>query len=712
MQKALAVLSEALENRVSTPIKDMEVLPNKERELLLKTWNGALMDSTDHICLHQHFEQHVERTPGSIAVVHEDNSLSYDELNTRANGLAHKLIQVGVNPDTKVAICVKRSPAIIIGILAILKAGGAYVPLDPVYASERLIDILSDASPSILLADSHGVTALQGADLTALTVIDPNTSFEGSTDNPHVSRLSTHHLAYVMYTSGSTGKPKGVMVEHRQITRLFEATATAWFNFSENDTWCLLHSFSFDFSVWEMWGALRYGGKLVLASYDVARSAQELYSFVCEHGVTVLNVTPSVFKLIVDSQLRHSTCDRLRYINFGGEALSTAMLRPWFANQPQDRPQIANMYGPTETTVYATFRLITAKDCDQLISPIGVRLPDLRTYVLDGRCQPVPVGVVGELYIGGAGVARGYLNRPDLTEGSFLPDPFVELPEARMYKTGDLVRYLKDGELEFLGRNDHQIKIRGFRVEPGEIETRLKEHPLVSESVVVVLGEEMDKRLVAYVVARCYATKAHLVTTLRSHLMERLPEYMIPAAFVRLDALPLTPIGKLDQRALPIPSDEDFARQEHEPPKGQIEIALASIWSDLLHVESVGRHDSFFSMGGHSLLAVRLMNRISTLGVNIPLSSLFASSTLSALAAVVSEHLRCRQENLPNMLPTPRDGMLPLSFAQQRLWFLAQLEEASNTYNIPVAIRLHGEFNKNVWQQALDELYARHEALR
>jgi amino acid adenylation domain-containing protein len=445
------------------------------------------------------FEQQVELTPNANAVVYKDQSVTYAELNSRANGLAHYLIDLGVKPDDLVAICVDRSLGLIIGILAILKAGGAYVPLDPAHASVRLHDILSDASPSIVLADTLGCNVLAKAPLWSRNIVDPNIRFEASFTNPCIADLGVHHLAYVLYTSGSTGKPKGVMVEHRNVTRLFSST-DGWFKFNDQDTWCLFHSYGFDVSVWEMWGALRNGGKLLIVSQDTARSPQDLYRVICEEGVTVLNMTPSAFKLIIGEHTQVGLDDKLRYVILAGEALSPPILQPWFATHGEDKPSIVNMYGPTEITVYATYRRMVSEDCSHPVSPIGQRLPDLRTYVLDKCGHPVPIGAVGELYVGGAGVARGYLNKTDLTVERFIPDPFAEEHDARMYKTGDLVRYLPDGSLVYLGRNDDQVKIRGFRIELGEIEARLCDHPSVAEAVVVATGKESDRRLVAYVV--------------------------------------------------------------------------------------------------------------------------------------------------------------------------------------------------------------------
>ncbi|KAF9556981.1 hypothetical protein EC968_007867 [Mortierella alpina] len=708
MQEALYSLCSALEFTPSVPVAGLEVLPAEERQMLLRDWNWTQEDCSEHFCLHHLFEQQVERTPEAIALVHGDKSMTYAELNICANRLAHRLIALGIVPDGLVAICVERSPAMIIAILATLKAGGAYVPLDPTYPCDRLFVILSESSPTILMTDRAGRDALGEQCLSGFITLDPNVTLNETTvANPQVLGLSPRNLVYVIYTSGSTGNPKGVMVEHRMIVRAFDDTA-AWFDFNECDTWSMFHSFAFDVSVWEMWGALLYGGKLVLIPHHISRSPQDLYCLLCEHGVTVLNQTPSAFNLLIDYQEHAEVIDSLRYVILAGEALMPASLQPWYSKYSEPKPQIVNMYGPTET-FYATYRPMNREDCSLEYSPIGVRFPGLKFYILDRNSQPVPLGATGELYIGGAGVARGYRNRADLTADRFLSDTFAQSAVGRMYRTGDLVRYLPDGNLIFIGRSDDQVKIHGYRIELGEIEARLAEHPSIREAVVVTFGTGNNKTLVAYVLAK---PDNQLSLELRSFLVAKLPEYMIPAAFVCMDVFPLTPNGKLDRRSLPAPGDGDFARQEYEAPQGEVEKALASIWSDLLSLERVSRRDSFFALGGHSLLAVRLMNRVAKLGVNIPVSSLFASPCLSTFAAVITEHLAQGQTMLPKIVPTSRDNLLSISFSQQRLWFLAQLEGVSNTYHIPLAIRLHGDFNKTACKQALDEMYARHESLR
>ncbi|KAF9344823.1 hypothetical protein BGX26_003855, partial [Mortierella sp. AD094] len=634
MQQALQSLVDALDYAPNMQVRDLEILPEGEREMLLRSWNTVEASIPDRLLIHQLFESQAEQSPDAIAVGYEDHELSYRELNERANGLAHHLIDLGVKPDSLVAICVSRSLEMIIGLLAVLKAGGAYVPLDPTFASERLNDIFADASPSVLLADDSGIAALGSSISDSAVVVKPNVLFEKSTINPHISGLTPNHLAYVIYTSGSTGKPKGVMVEHAQVNRLFEASSV-WYKSDKSDTWLLIHTFSFDFSVWEIWGALRHGGKLVIPSYRVSQSPEDLYRLVCENGVTVLNMTPSAFRPLIKLQAESDLHDQLRCIVLAGEALESSTLQSWYATRSSDIPQVVNMYGPTEITVYATYRVMKAHDCSYAISPIGVKLPDLTAYILDLHGRLVPLGAVGELCIGGAGVSRGYLNQPQLTSERFPLDPFSNIQGARMYKTGDLVRYLPDRDLMFMGRNDDQVKVRGFRIELGEIEARLAEHSIVREAIVTALGDGSSKRLVAYVVAE---PMEGLARVLREHISSRLPDYMIPAAFVRLDVLPLTPNGKLDRRALPEPDIDSFVSQGYEAPKGEVESTLAMIWSELLKIDRVGRNDNFFMLGGHSLLAVQMIERLRRIGMEISVRTLFDTPTLSVLAQSLSQN--------------------------------------------------------------------------
>ncbi|MCS4509890.1 non-ribosomal peptide synthetase [Xylophilus ampelinus] len=625
------------------PAGALALLDPAEREQVLVHWNHTVPARSAGLCIHQRFEAQVRRTPQATALVHGARTLSYHALNTRANLLARQLRAQGVGPDRLVALCLERSPALVVAILAVLKAGGAYVPLDPAHASARLGAILDDSQPAMLLLDHTGRSAV-GEMADRFTVIDvqaddADDGLDDADDLPP-GGLDPHHLAYVIYTSGSTGQPKGVMVEHAQVARLFDATRDR-FRFDSQDVWSLFHSVAFDFSVWEIWGALLHGGRLVVVPTAIARAPDAFYELLCEQGVTVLNQTPSAFRQLAAARTQSTRAHRLRCVVFGGEALEPHTLKPWFARNDPAATQLFNMYGITETTVHVTCHALQAGDADRAgFSPIGVRLPHLRIYILDARMQPVPIGVQGELYIGGGGVARGYLNRPQLTAERFLDDPFV--PGARLYRSGDLGRWLSDGSIEYLGRNDQQVKIRGFRIEPGEIEARLAQVPGVRE-VVVLAREDApgDVRLVAY-----YTGADTLqADALRQHAAQGLPPYMVPAAYVALAALPLTPNGKLDRKALPAPEDQAFARSAYEAPQGPDEQALATLWAELLGIDRVGRHDNFFELGGHSLLAVRMVARLhGTLGVEVVLGKLFANARLLDFACSITE---ARQAALP-----------------------------------------------------------------
>ncbi|MGP1218267.1 amino acid adenylation domain-containing protein [Serratia sp. CY34543] len=687
-------------------VGELSLVSEEERAQLLQGLNHTVASHSPRACLHRLFEAQVKRTPEAIAVTYGDDSLTYAELNTQANRWAHRLVQLGVQPDSLVALCAGRGLPMLVGLLGILKAGGAYVPLDPAYSGERLQYILADSAPVLLLADELGRQALGDCEVPVLALEQPLT---GESDDLQDVGVRPAHLAYVIYTSGSTGKPKGVMVEHRQVARLFSAT-NAWFNFSAADRWCLFHSFAFDFSVWEIWGAWLYGGQLFIVPQAIARSAPDFYHFVCRSGITVLNQTPSAFKAFIQAQAHSEARQQLREIVFGGEMLKPCDLAPWFARPENRQTRLINMYGITETTVHVTYRPLSAQDTAITTSPIGSRIPDLRLYLLGADGEPVPMGAIGELYVGGEGVARGYLNRPELTAERFLDDPFNRAPGARMYRTGDLARYLPGGDIEYLGRNDQQVKIRGFRIECGEVEAQLSTDPRVRSVAVDAIDDgDGGKRLVAWVVPAPEAERATLATGLRQHLQARLPDYMVPVAYVWLEALPLTGNGKLDKRALPVPQVDAYVREAYAPPQGEAENLLAAIWRELLGVERVGRYDHFFELGGHSLMAVRLANRVQQAGWQLPLQALFASPVLHVLAQALE--VAPAQEPQP-ILPVARDGELPLSFAQQRLWFLTQLEGMSETYHIPLALRLHGRLDRQALQHSLDALYARHESLR
>ncbi|WP_208762855.1 non-ribosomal peptide synthetase [Rhizobium mongolense] len=584
MQRALEHLAEALERTPDMPVRELEVLSSDERSYLLEDLNRTAADYPSDVCVHELFEAQVRRAPDAVAVVHEDETLSYGELNARANRLAHHLIGLGVRPDQPVAICLERSPAMVVGLLAILKAGGAYLPLDPAYPSARLRQVLEDAAPHLLLCDAAGRAALGPEALADLTVVDLETAIPAWADapssdpDPQALGLTARHLAYVIYTSGSTGTPKGVMIEHRGMVNYL---SWACDTYTPRSSSVVSSSLAFDATVNSLFAPLLHGGHALLTKEgdEVDGLKAEIVS---PRGL--VNITPSHLDVLGQQLLSASDTSQVEVLVIGGEALSSSTVELWRQIQPAAR--MVNEYGPTEAVVGCAFHDIPADLSGSTNVPIGRPIANTRLYLLDGHGAPVPFGAVGELYIGGAGVARGYLNRPDLTAERFIASPFVE--GDRLYKTGDLARYLPDGNLEFLGRNDDQVKIRGFRIEPGEIAARLLEHELVGDAAVAARADAAgDKRLVAYVVAKttdgsAEADGAELASVMRHHLSGLLPDYMVPSAFVRLDALPLTPNGKLDRKALPAPEDDAYAHRTYEAPRGGIETALAEIWAELL----------------------------------------------------------------------------------------------------------------------------------
>ncbi|HEX9939387.1 MAG TPA: amino acid adenylation domain-containing protein [Longimicrobium sp.] len=714
MERHVGYLRRALEEMVaddSRPVERLALMPADERALVVEEWNRTDAAFPADWCLHERFERQAERAPGEVAVTFADESLTYGELNARANRLAHHLVARGVGPDARVAICVERSLEMVVGLLAVLKAGGGYVPLDPGYPEDRLRYTLADSSPALLLTQDALRERFAGLDLPVLALDGDAPAWADQPEtNPGRQDVGPEHLAYVIYTSGSTGQPKGVMVEHRNVARLFTAT-DAWFGFTSADVWTLFHSFAFDFSVWEIWGALLYGGRLVVVPLGVSRSPEEFYALLCREGVTVLNQTPSAFRQLIAAQAAVGGEHALRYVVFGGEALEPATLRPWFERNDDRRTRLVNMYGITETTVHVTYRPLERADAERVgPSPIGVRIPDLTTYILDARGLPVPIGVAGELYVGGAGVARGYLNRPELTAERFVRDPFSADAGARLYRTGDVGRWRADGTLEYLGRNDHQVKIRGFRIELGEIEARLAEHAGVREAVVLAREDAGGSRqLVAWYVG-AEGSDVLDAAELRAHLAARVPEYMVPAAYVRVEAIPLTPNGKVDRRALPSPEGDAYVTRGYEAPVGETEAALAEIFAEVLGVERVGRQDNFFDLGGHSLLAVRVISRVrQVLGAEVALGDVFVRPVLADFARGLETAARTE---LPPIEPADRSAPLPLSFAQQRLWFIERLEGAGAAYHITVRQRLRGELDRGALRRALDRIVARHESLR
>jgi amino acid adenylation domain-containing protein len=557
--------------------------------------------------------------------------LSYAELNAQANQLAHYLIAQGVGPDVLVGICIERSLEMVIGLLGIVKAGGAYLPMEPNSPRERIAYQLQDTGAKLLVTKAQLMSTLPEAEIAWVGIDSEWPEIEKcSKANPNVTAFASQ-LAYVIYTSGSTGLPKGVMISHREVLRLFAATERQ-FRIGCQDVWTMFHSFAFDFSVWEIWGALLYGGRLVIVPHCVSRSPDEFRLLLKQEKVTVLNQTPSAFLQLMHTDAQQAdSIESLRLVIFGGEALEPYKLKFWFERYGDQRPQLVNMYGITETTVHVTYRALTMQDAEAAASPIGRPIADLQTYLLDASLNLCPVGCGGELHVGGAGLARGYLNRPELTAERFIPNPFGK-PGSRLYKSGDLAKYPVDGDMEYLGRIDHQVKIRGFRIELGEIEAQLLAHPEVKEAAVLAREDQPgDKRLVAYLVEDQLGTL--VIDELKAQLKQALPDYMVPCAFVVLDEIPLTVNGKLDKKRLPAPDLGEQLSKLYVAPRTETETLLAEIWREVLGVEKVGVEDDFFELGGHSLLATQLVSRVAKcFAIDLPLRSVFEAGNVATLA--------------------------------------------------------------------------------
>ena len=650
ISRMLGHFQSLLEGIVANPeqrLADLPLLSEAEQYQLLVEWNNTQADYPKDLCIHQLFEAQVELTPNSIAVVFEDKQLTYQELNSRSNQLAHHLRKLGVGPEVLVGICVERSVEMIVGLLGILKAGGAYLPLDPSYPSERLSFMLEDAQVSVLLTQEKLVERLPDA--------IPSPQLDGAIQNPKVvcldndweaiaqeseenlsSGVTSDRLAYVIYTSGSTGKPKGVTVPHKAVNRL--VCNTNYIEFAPTDKVAQVSNISFDAATFEIWGTLLHGAQLVGISREVTLSPHDLALQLRQEGISVLFLTTALFQQV--ARVVPQAFDSLRYLLFGGEVVDPRWVQKILKKRSQE--QLLHVYGPTEGTIFSSFYRVQDVPEDATSIPIGRPITNTQIYLLDRKLQPVPIGVSGELYIGGDGLAQGYLNRPELNALAFIPNPFSQESGARLYKTGDLARYCPDGNIEFLGRIDDQVKIRGFRIELGEIEAVLSQHPLVAETVVIVQEDiPGDKQLVAYIVPnqeQAATAEAQDVTPLlRQFLKEKLPGYMVPSAYVVLNSLPLTPNGKVDRRALPAADTErDDIKEDYVAPRTPVEEVLVEIWAKVLGRQQVSIYDNFFELGGHSLLATQLTSRIrDAFQVELPLRSLFETPTAAGLAKYI-----------------------------------------------------------------------------
>lgn len=676
---------------------------------------SPLQGRTDVI--HSLVECQAELRPDAIAVVCDSEKLTYRELNARANQVAHRLQKAGVGPEAMVGIYMERSVRTIVGILGILKAGGVYVPIDLAYPKDRVAFILENSGAQALVTDGEtrdAVAEFKGA----VMRLDENFSDVSaeSGENPGAN-VEGKNAAYVIYTSGSTGRPKGVIVTHHNVVRLFTATEH-WYHFSDRDVWTVFHSFAFDFSVWEIWGALFYGGTTVVVPYRVSRSPELFYNLLAREGVTVLNQTPSAFRQLIwaekNAPKRHQL--KLRYVIFGGEALELQSLRPWYESHPDNAPLLVNMYGITETTVHVTYRPIRLADVEaNLGSVIGEPIPDLTIHLLDEQQKPVGVGVPGEIYVGGEGVARGYLNRPELNA-----ERFTLKGDERLYRSGDLARRLENGDLEYLGRIDHQVKIHGFRIELGEIESVLNSHAGLKESAVIAEDSTGEKRLVAYVVAR---EGQPAINDLREFAGRRLPAYMVPAKFIFLERMPLTVNGKVDRKALPAP---DTARPQLQTefvgPRNENEQVLAEIWQDVLRVDQIGVRDNFFELGGDSIRSIQVLARAQEKGVGFSLQRLFRQPTIEALANTTDQNDDQLDTNRAPFdgigaadrakIPADVEDAYKMAGLQSGMIFHSDLDKESAIFHDVFSFRLELPYNREILQKAIERLAQRHTIFR
>ncbi len=684
-------------------LSELPLLGDAERRQVVVEWNRTASGFPRDLTLHGLIEAQVERAPGATALIAGEQRLSYAELNTRANRLAHRLRRLGAGPEATVGICLDRRAELVVAILAALKTGAAYVPLDPAYPRERLAFMLADAGVAVLVTRGELLEvlpeALGGAEVLCL---GGDSLGDEPQDNPAVA-VSPGALAYLIYTSGSTGRPKGVAIEHASAVTLVQ-WSRGEFTREEISGVLLATSVCFDLSIFELFVPLGRGGTVILADNALA-----LPGLAARDEVTLINTVPSaITELVRDDALPAG----VRTVNLAGEPLRRSLVDRIYARPHVER--VLNLFGPSEDTTYSTFVEVPREVAAE--PTIGVPVADTCAYLVDRCMQPVPVGVVGELYLGGHGLARGYLGRPGLTASRFVPDPFGERSGGRLYRTGDLARHLGDGEMAFLGRADHQVKVRGFRIELGEIETRLLAHGAVREAVVAVRDDPapaggVDRRLVAYVAPREVETAA-----LRSFLAERLPDYMVPSGFVLLDALPLLPNGKVDRKALPAP-DWGGESAAYVAPRDPVEEVVAGIWTELLGVERVGVHDNFFELGGHSLRATQVVSRLrQACGVELPLRRLFEAPTVAELAARVTAARGAGEPvETPPIVAEPRvagQQDLPLSFSQERLWFLDQLEPDTAFYNIWLVLRVAGPLQLDLLERSLNEIVRRQESLR
>jgi amino acid adenylation domain-containing protein/non-ribosomal peptide synthase protein (TIGR01720 family) len=683
------------------------VLPGlDERQMLLSLGRPVPVEHRPPVCLHQWFEKQVAKHPDAIALHQSGKTLTYAELNRQANQLAHLLIGEGVRAGQLVGLCLDRNLHLIISLLGILKSGAAYLPIDLSYPPERLAFMLEDAEAAILLTQTDLLAKLpahKGKNI----AMDAVGLLDGCPSNNPGAEVLPEDPAYVIFTSGSTGRPKGCVVTHANVCRLMTSTEH-WFGFNASDVWTMFHSPAFDFSVWEIWGALLYGGRLEVVPFMTSRSPEDFYQLLVREGVTVLNQTPSAFRQLMaaeESLLGNAASTlRLRYVIFGGEALEMQSLVPWFERHGDQKPRLVNMYGITETTVHVTYRPLGAADVKKG-SVIGVPIPDLEICILDNPMNPVPVGIPGEMFVGGAGLARGYLNRPELTAERFLMHSHDGAEPRRLYRTGDLARFLPDGDVEYLGRIDQQVKIRGFRIELGEIESVLNAHPDIRESAVLAVEQHGSKRLIAWIVCRGSGPNAE---ALRVHLREKMPDYMVPSDFVAVERMPVTTNGKLDRKALPMPVRSADSEGAQVPASTTVEVALAEVWKKVLRLPNVGVQEDFFDLGGDSILSIHMISQARKAGIRISPAQVFANPTIAGLAKVVDGAAEQNFRDSAGESGSVRDlPLLPIHH-----WFFRQKLAQPHHYNQAYLLSVKEQLNPEMLAQALAALVAQHAALR
>lgn len=629
----IRILLEQMIKHPDKKVSEMVITTAEERRQILIDWNETARDYPTHRCLHELFEEQVERTPDHPALVYEDRQLTYGELNGRANQLARVLRASGVGPEVPVGVFMERSLEMVISLYGILKAGGAYVPLDPEYPHERVAFMLEDTKVPVILTQKHLLGSIPESSARIISVDDEWPAISRESKDNLASGVRAENLAYIIFTSGSTGRPKGAMNEHRGIVNRLVWMQDEYL-LNASDRVIQKTPYSFDVSVWEFFWPLLYGATLVVARPGGHRDSAYLVRTIVENRITTVHFVPSMLQVFLEDR-DVGKCSSLKRVICSGEALPYDLQERFFKLLGAE---LHNLYGPTEAAVDVTY-WACKRDSDLHLVPIGRPVANTQTYILNRYMQPVPIGIPGELYLGGIQVGRGYMNRPELTAEKFIPDPFRQEPGARLYKTGDLCRYLPDGNVEYIGRTDFQVKIRGLRIELGEIEFVIGQHPDIREAVVVARDEGGDKRLVAYLIAN--DGKKINVDELRGHLKEKLADYMVPSAFIQMDSFPLTSSGKVDRRALPVPEGKRQIETAFVAPESEIEKTIAGIWRDVLKLQKVGTMDNFFDLGGHSLLLVRVMNRIQqSLGKDITIIDMFQRPTIGDLAKFLADERR------------------------------------------------------------------------